>query len=310
MFELQAQRIWSRTWRAGCVALVCSLGASLVPVSARANPVRPEDVKTRIEARPQRLDGVQIVERLGAQVPTQLRFEDSRGHQAPLADFLDPNLPTILTLNYADCPMLCSLELTGLVTALADVEWSLGKDFRIVTVSLDPDETQARAVETKARYLRQYERAVDEGAWAFLRGSGEDVRALADAVGFGYTYNEARDEYLHPAVMAILAPDGRVVRYLYGIEYQPKTLALSLVEASEGKIGTAFERVLLYCFHYDETEGRYAPVAMNIMRLGGLLVGCVVVLGLAGFWIRERRRKTTPETHGSKAHLPSRGSVS
>src|SRR5690606_38362732 len=147
---------------------------------------------------------------------------------------------------------------------------TLGKDYRIVTVSLNPAETPQRAHGTKQRYLAQYGRPeADAGAWTILTGSENNIRAVADAIGFTYGYNEKRDEYVHPADFAVTTADGTIARYLYGLEYHPKTLRLSLIEASEGKVGSAVDKLILYCFHYDASEGRYAPVAMNIMRVSG-----------------------------------------
>jgi len=175
--------------------------------------------------------------------------------------------------------MLCSLQLNALVTGLKTLEFSLGKEYRIVTVILDPKETSETARRTKSRYLSQYGRPGTEGGWHFLTGSEANVKALASAVGFQYAYNEARDEYVHPAAITLLSPDGKIARYLYGLEYPEKTLRLGLVEASEGRVGSSLDRLILYCFHYDSAEGRYAPIASRIMQLGG----AATVVFLAGF---------------------------
>src|SRR5262249_9490247 len=157
-------------------------------------------------------------------------------------DYLDGKHPVILTLNYSRCPMLCSLELNGLVTALKQLDWTAGTEFKIVTVVLDPGEKPEQARESKARYLRQYGRAGAESGWHFLTGSEAAIRSVADSVGFSYAYNEKRNEYVHPAATILLSPDGHVARYLYGIEYHPKTVRLSLVEAGEGKIGSSMDK--------------------------------------------------------------------
>jgi protein SCO1/2 len=188
--------------------------------------------------------------------------------------------------------MLCSLQLNGLVEALAQVDKTIGKDYRVLTVILDPDETLERTRETKARYIKQYGRAEGAEGWHFLTGKEADIKAVAKAVGFSYGYNEVRDEYVHPAAIAMFTPDGKIARYLYGIEYHPKTVDLSLVDVAGGKIGSPFDKLILFCFHYDETEGKYAPVAMNIMRVSGGLA--VFVLGgfLTSFWVAEKRRRS------------------
>jgi protein SCO1/2 len=188
--------------------------------------------------------------------------------------------------------MLCSLQLNALVDSMKQLDLTLGKDYRVVTVSLDPKETPQRARDWKARYLSTYGRAeTPKDGWTFLTGSEPNIKAVAKALGFSYGYNEKRDEYVHPAAFVIATPDGVIGRYIYGLEYHPKTLRLSLVEASEGKIGSSVDRLILYCFHYDASEGRYAPVAMNIMRVSGS-AGALALGGLlAGLWRNERRRK-------------------
>ena len=245
------------------------------------------------EAPPKQVEDVDVKEHLGAAVPHGLAFKDEHGKDATLGQYFDGKHPVILTFNYSNCPMLCSLMLNGLLDGLKQLSYTPGDEFRIVTVSIDHEETPEHALKTQARYMAKYSRPGAENGWHFLTGSEASVKAYASALGFGFAYNEARKEYAHPSAMAVASPDGRIVRYLYGIEYPPSKLKLSLVEAAEGKIGNPFDRLVLYCFHYDATEGRYAPVAANIMRAGG----AVAVLVLAGFltllWradLKKRRR--------------------
>jgi protein SCO1 len=226
-------------------------------------------------------------------VPKALAFKDENGKAVTLADYFDGKRPVILTFNYSNCPMLCSLMLNGLLDGLRELSYTPGDEFKIVTVSIDHAETPEHAKKTQARYLKKYGRPEAEAGWHFLTGSAENVRAYAGTLGFGYAYNEARKEYAHPSAMAVASPDGRIVRYLYGIEYPPSKLKLSLLEATEGKIGNPFDRLILYCFHYDATEGRYAPVAARLMRVGGAI--SVVLLGtfLTLLWrtdLKKRRR--------------------
>ena len=195
--------------------------------------------------------------------------------------------------------MLCSLQLNGLVSSLKKLEWSVGKEFEVVTVILDPAEKQERSKQTKTRYLKDYERPNAASGWTFLTGKEQDVRELANSVGFQYGYNEARGEYVHPAAIALLSPEGVIARYLYGIEFHPETLRLGLVEASEGKIGSSFDRLVLFCFHYDATEGRYAPVAMNIMRLGAASVALALGIVLGIYWIAEMRKRKAQALSGA-----------
>lgn len=279
----------ARRRRAAAWAALAYLGATLHV--AEAAPVAPNERVDRIEAAPKRLSGIDVEEHLDEKLPLGVAFKNEQGQTVTLRDFFDGTRPVIFTLNYSNCPMLCSLQLNGFVESLKQLEWSAGKEFRIVTVSLDPAEAPATAAQTKARYLKQYGRAGAETGWSFLTGAESQIKALAAAIGFKYGYNEARQEYVHPAAIAIATPDARVARYLYGIEYHPKTLRLSLAEASEGKIGSTVDRLILYCFHYDETEGRYAPVARNIMRLGGAIALIVLGGALASLWLAELRNK-------------------
>ncbi len=269
----------------------CLLATSLFASAAGGAPVDPDTVPERTEALPGRLTDVGISEKLGARLRGELPLVDSAGRTVTLGQYLDGRHPVLLTFNYSDCPMLCSIQLNKLVFGLRQLDKSVGEDFQIVTVSIDPKETPQQASKTKARYLRDYARPGAERGWHFLTASEATVRELADSVGFQYTFNEARKEWLHTAAVMVLTPDGVVARYLYGLEYHPETLSLSLVEASEGKIATALERLILYCFHYDETEGRYAPVAMNIMRVGAGLVAVALAAFMALYWRGERRRQ-------------------
>jgi len=267
------------------IALVA--GLSLVAPAARAEPVPESEQVQRKDPLPRRLVGVDVKEHLEALVPMNLGFTDDAGKPVTLKDYFDGSVPVILTMNYSNCPMLCSLQLTALVEGLKKVDWTIGKEFRMVTISYDPTETEELAKRTKARYLGQYGRPETAGGWHFLRGSEANVQAMAKALGITYHYNEARKEYAHPATVILTTPNGKIDRYLYGLDYPEKTLHLSLVESSQGKIGTTVDQLILFCFHYDANEGRYAPVARNIMRAGG---GATVFL-LAGFLTVLSRRK-------------------
>ena len=270
-------------------ALIAAL--LLVAPAARADLVPQSEQIDSKDPLPRRLAGVDVKEHLASPVPMDLGFSDETGQPVTLKDYFDGSVPVILTMNYSNCPMLCSLQLTALVEGLKKVDWSAGKEFRMVTVSYDPTETAELAQRTKSRYLAQYARPGSENGWHFLHGSESNVKAMAKALGISYSYNEARKEYAHPATVIFATPSGKIDRYLYGLDYPEKTLHLSLVESSEGKIGTTVDQLILFCFHYDANEGRYAPVARNVMRVGA---GATVFL-LAGFltvlWKREKKRE-------------------
>ncbi len=280
----------SRLLRHGASALVA---ASLAFTSvSEAEQVQAAD---RTEEAPKRLKGVDVIEHLGERVPEGLAFHDQDGKAVTLGDYLHADVPVILTFNYSGCPMLCSLQLTGFVDGLKKLDFAAGKQFRVVTVLLDPKETAETARRFRSRYLAQYNRPGSESGWTFLTGSEANVQALAKAVGFSYNYNEVRGEYIHPAALTLLSPDGKVARYLYGLQYPEKTPRLGLVEASEGRVGTSLDRLVLYCFHYDSSEGRYAPIAARIMQLGGA-VSLVVLAGFLTILIRRDKKRALVES--------------
>jgi protein SCO1/2 len=262
----------------------------LFAAPASAHTDRPLDPT---EAAPKQVEGVDVSEHLGASVPHGLAFKDEQGRPVTLGQYFDGKHPVILTFNYSNCPMLCSLMLNGLVHGLKELAYTPGQEFRIVTVSIDHEETPEHALKTQHRYMAELGRPGAEKGWSFLTGSEANVKAYANALGFGFAYNEARKEYAHPSAMAVASPDGRIVRYLYGIEYPPSKLKLALLEAAQGKIGNPFDRLILYCFHYDATEGRYAPVAANIMRVGGAVAVLLLATFLTVLWradLKKRRR--------------------
>jgi len=240
---------------------------------------------------PPQLEDVGIEEHLEAEIPMGLEFRDEYGAVVTLGDYFDGTKPVILTLNYYKCPMLCGLQLNGLLDGLMDLDWTPGQEFELVTVSINPLETPALATEKKQNYIKRYERPSAARGWHFLTGREPEIRQLASTLGFGYFYDRETGEYAHAAAIFIATPDGRVARYLYGIEYPEKRLRLALLEASNGEIGTTIDQLILYCFHYDPSSRRYAPVAMNIMRLGGGATALVLGLSLGGYWLREARRR-------------------
>lgn len=267
---------------------------TIVMLASLARAENPE-AKDRIDPLPEQLKSVGQAERLNAQVPLDLDFIDGDGTLVTLKQFFDGNLPVILTLNYSRCPRLCSLQLNGLVEGLQKLDYDLGQKYRMVTVSIDPTEAPARAQATKEKYLAVYNRPNVEDGWHFLVGREENIRKLAKTVGFGYAYVPETKEYAHEAVTIVCTPDGRVSRYLYGIEYDPKTLRLSLLEAAEGKIGTTVDHIILYCFAYDAKAGSYSLAAVKLMRIGGLLTLALLGGVLLLFWRRELK-KSHPAT--------------
>ena len=254
-----------------------------------------------VEQVPEALEEVGITEHLDAKLPMELEFRDEDGIPVTLGSYFDGERPVILTLNYYRCPMLCGLMLNGLVDGLDQMEWTPGQEFEIVTVSINPPETPALAKEKKQNYIKRYGRPSAMAGWHFLTGREPEIDRLAETVGFSFVYDPVEKQYAHAAAIFVCTPDGRVARYLYGIEYPPKRLKLGLLEASEGKIGSTLDQLILYCYHYDPSNRRYSPVAMNIMRVGGGATASILAVALGMFWLREwRRRKSTAKRDSTR----------
>jgi cytochrome c oxidase subunit II len=241
------------------------------------------------EPLPRELEGVGVTEHLGAQLPLDAVFTDHAGRQVRLGDYFRDGKPVILTLNYYSCPMLCGLQLNGLLAGLKGLDWTPGREFRVVTVSIDPRETAALAAGKRTSFLNDYGRGAAD--WSFLVGAQPEITRLAAALGFGYRYDAPTKQYAHPAVLYAVSPTGRVSRYLYGIDYRPRDLKFALLEASAGKTGSSLDRLILSCFHYDGEAHRYGPYAFGIMRLAGGLSVLALGLLLAVLWWREHRRE-------------------
>jgi protein SCO1/2 len=237
-------------------------------------------------ALPPQLDNVGVVEQIGRKVDLNLTFTGENGYPVKLGDFFHAGRPVILDLVYYSCPMLCNLVLNGQATTMRQIPWTAGGEFEVVTISIDPAETFALARQKRAAYLASYERPTE--GWRFLADLDGNSKKLADQVGFHYTYDETTRQYAHQAAIMILTPEGKVSRYLYGIDFRPRDLRLALTEASQGKGQLSLDRLLLFCYHYDPLARSYVPFAANLMRAGGLLVVVTLGLFLWRFWRRER----------------------
>lgn len=247
---------------------------------------------------PSELEGVGIEERLGGPVDLNLQFTAENGHQVPLSSFFHAGKPVLLDLVYYQCPMLCNRVLNGQTAALKELAWTAGQEFEVVTVSINPAETFDLAKHKKEVYLDSYGRSTN--GWHFLADYQGNVKRLADQVGFRYRYVAAQEQYAHSAAILILTPDGRVSRYLYGINFKQRDLHLALNEASEGRLGSTIDKVVFYCFHWDPQARSYVLFAQNVMRVGGALVATVLGLFLLTLFRRERHRPTPEDWVAAK----------
>lgn len=265
---------------AACAALAAlCLGASGIAAAQAAGPM---SALAKDVAFDQKLD---------AQVPLDLVFRDEHGKAVKLGDYFQEGKPVILTLVYFECPMMCTQVLNGLVDTLKKVNLQPGQDFEMVTVSFDPGETPELAAGKKNTYVQQYGRKGAAEGWHFLTGDEASIKRLTSSVGFRYVYYEQSDQFAHASGIMVLTPEGRTSRYFYGIAYPPQDVRLGLVEASQNKIGSLVDQVLLLCYHYDPTTARYGFVIMSALRLAGAFTVLLLALSIGWMLLRERRRR-------------------
>ncbi|MEX0769612.1 MAG: SCO family protein [Balneolaceae bacterium] len=239
--------------------------------------------------KPKILEDVEVREKLGDQIPLDARFATSDGDSVTIGELIEPGKPVLLNPLYYECPLLCGFVLDGVYEVISDLKWTPGVEYTIISFSIDPDEKHPLAAQNKERYLKGFEQKEVENGWHFLTGTKEEIQRMTEAIGFRYTKNEATGEYVHPASIMMLSPEGTVTRYLYGIEFSEFDLRNALYESADGKIGSTVDRAVLYCFAYDPSSQSYAPVAVNIMKLGGLATVIILGIFLGLFWIKERR---------------------
>ena len=245
----------------------------------------------RAQERPAPLREVAFAQRLGESVPLDVPFRDETG--APVTLRAYAGKPVLLVPAYFTCPMLCTLVQAAVVSSLRALAFDVGKEFTVVTFSFDPKDGPEAATAKKAKYLSEYRRPGAAAGWHFLTGDAASIAALTDAIGFHATYDEAQHQYAHASGIVLLTPQGRIARYFFGVEYAPRDLRLGIIEASAEKIGTVVDQLLLFCFHYDPSTGRYSLIALNAVRLGGLLTLAVLGTSIAWWLRRERLRGAT-----------------
>ncbi len=267
------------------LALATQLTSFLAVALLGAAPAAAQ-VTTKL---PRELEGIDVQNRLGGKVDLDLAFTDHTGRAVRLGEYFDGERPVLLTLNYYRCRTLCSVQLNKVVEALQAIDWVPGREaFRLVTVSIDPREGHDLAADKRASYLASL--GAPQADWPFLVGSAEASEALAAQVGFEYSYDEGTDQYAHAPVIFVLTPDGTISRYLFTLQPPPQDIKFALMDASNGAVGSTFDKVLSSCFQYMSSDGKYTPFAWGVMRLGGLFTVFVLALFLVHHWRRDRRR--------------------
>jgi protein SCO1/2 len=246
--------------------------------------------------KPEVLKNVGLDQKLNAQVPLDLTFRDEHGATVKLGQLLQGK-PAILTMVYYQCPMLCTEVLNGTLNSLKEVPLEIGKDFSVITVSIDPSERPVLADAKHIMYAGLYGRPGAVQGWHFLTGDEAQIQKLAAAVGFRFVYDKESSQFAHASGIMVLTPEGRLSRYFYGLAYPPRDVRLALVEASEGKIGSTVDEILLFCFHYDPVTGKYAVTILNVVRAAGAISVVAIALMIFIFLRREKYSVTPGDVH-------------
>jgi len=280
--------------KVGCLVAAACLLVAATPATAQmtGSPTagyRQEPGMTS-STMPAPLREIGFDQNLDKHVPLDTAFTDETGHVVRIGDYFGTR-PVVLVFAYYDCPMLCTLVINVLASALDVLSLEPGKDFEIVTVSFDPRDTPATAAAKKAAYIARYKRPGAAVSWHFLTGEQASIDRLTQAAGFRYVWDKETKQFAHPTGVIVLTPDGRLARYLFGIEYGPRDLRYAIVDASNGKVGSAVDSLLLYCYHYDPMAGRYGVAIMQVVRIAA--AGTVLALGaFIVVMVRSEKRRT------------------
>ncbi len=246
------------------------------------------------------LDRIRVDEKLDGQIPLALTFQDLDGRSHALSEYVNGEKPVLLTFAYHTCPTLCSMVLDAVTGSLREVPWTIGEEYEVITISIHPQEDTVRGRAKRQQLLRRYGRDAAARGWHFLVGDERSIARITDAVGYRFFYDARQGEYAHPAAITFLTPQGRIARYLYGLEFSPSDIRMALLEASEGRSISTGEHFLLYCYSYDPVEQGYALVAVRVMQIGGLLTMIFIIGGLVILLRRDRRR--TAAQNEASAH--------
>ncbi|MCB0361538.1 MAG: SCO family protein [Bdellovibrionales bacterium] len=267
------------------------LGWCFVFSALCAQAYDPSNVELSAQVTPKELEGVGLVDKTGDQLTLDLPFVDQDGLATSLGQILSTDgKPALLSVIYYGCPNLCNLHLDGVVAALKELNWTAGRDFHLVAVSMDPNEKPDLAKEKMANYMKEYGRSGMESGWHFLTGTEENIKKLTSQLGFSYRWNPEESQWAHSSSAYIITPQGAISRSLPGVVFDPKTLKMGIQEASNNRIGNIVDQLILYCYKFDPKKNKYTIYAFNIMRIAGLIAILAMGIFLVPAWVREGRR--------------------
>jgi protein SCO1 len=265
--------------------------------------VLPGAAGAQIAGMPRELEHVGVTEHLDGPLPLDTPFRDHTGAPVTLGKYFDGKRPVVLQFAYHTCPVVCGMITNNLAAGLKGVPWTIGKEFDVITISIDPNESLEKTTAKRTSILNEYGRDTNKnGGWHFLSGNQAAIDAVTKAAGFEYEYDERQKQWGHPSVVFVVKPNGRMARYLYGLEFPSADLRLGLLEASEGRHITTVEQLILYCYHYDPQGGKYVLVAQRVMQVGGGAVALIIISFLGLFWTKElTKKKKYPAPKGDSA---------
>ncbi len=304
---LQTKRIQALVWLLACAMVVAMAGllsaddtssvTSQTSVEAKADRDPAIDDPYGINTKPKVSEGIGVDDHIGQFVSGDQSFDNHENNRVRFGHFFDGEQPVMLSFNYSDCPKLCSVQLQNMTSCLREVDFEVGKDFQLVSVSIDPNEQTSRSRATREKFMGQYNRPESESGWHFLTGDRDQIESLTNETGFRYKYVREQKLFSHPPVFILLSPKGKIVRYIHGLNYDPVTIRRALIESAEGKIGSPINQLAygLGCFVFDESTGKYTMQAMSIMRIGGLLTAGGLLLGLTPYWFFTNRKRKNSE---------------
>lgn len=269
----------------GIVAFAAVVAGGLVS-HARTPFVEKPDYNNTTEKVPDAVSKAGFDQKLNAQIPLDLVFKNEAGEDVRLGDYFGDK-PVLLNLVYFNCPMLCTVILNGLTETLKEIKFTPGTEYEVVTVSFNHRESPELASTKKSNYVEMLGRPEAARGWHFLTGDEENIKKLADTVGFKFSWDEEREEYAHASGIMVATPAGRLSHYFYGVMYEPRDVRLSLVEASAGKIGSPVDQLLLFCYHYDSATGTYSGAIMKMIQVGAVLT----IASMFGFLFLSLRRE-------------------